>query len=165
MLLGVINKQRQSALHAHTLVRGGGGNYSQFFNSSEMHFLETCFFVFGDFLFFLKLILGGQFLSFFLAVSFSFFSACIRQRGTDGRRGPESWEVHLLALLVLVWGKSCSLSGSSILLLLFEQRLLESTLNLMLVLILVVVQAKSKSDDIPTSGQIPGWGHNDDAGR
>lgn len=50
-----------------------------------MHFLETCFFVFGDFLFFLKLILGGQFLSFFLAVSSSFFSACIRQRGTDGR--------------------------------------------------------------------------------
>lgn len=49
-----------------------------------MHFLETCFFVFGDFLFFLKLILGGQFLSFFLAVSSSFFSACIRQRGTDG---------------------------------------------------------------------------------
>lgn len=84
MLLGVINKQRQSALHAHTLVTGGGGNYSQFFNSSEMHFLETCFFVFGDFLFFLKLILGGQFLSFFLAVSSSFFSACIRQRGTDG---------------------------------------------------------------------------------
>lgn len=84
MLLGVINKQRQSALHAHTLVRGGGGNYSQFFNSSEMHFLETCFFVFGDFLFFLKLILGGQFLSFFLAVSSSFFSVCIRQRGTDG---------------------------------------------------------------------------------
>lgn len=53
MLLGVINKQKQSALHAHTLVTGGGGNYSQFFNSSEMHFLETCFFVFGDLLFFL----------------------------------------------------------------------------------------------------------------
>lgn len=46
-----------------------------------MHFLETCFF-FSDF-FLLKLILGGQFFR-FLPCVFFFFSACIRQRGTDG---------------------------------------------------------------------------------
>lgn len=116
-----------------------------------MHFLETCFF-FSDFFFFLlKLILGGQFLSFFLAFCFFFDSVCIRQRGTA--RTGESWEVHLLLLLLLVVWKSstsCSLSGSSILLL---EQLLESTLNL---LVLEVVQAR---EDIPTSGQVPARGH------
>lgn len=111
-----------------------------------MHFLETCFF-FSDFLFLLKLILGGQFLSFFLAFSSSSQPAFDKEGRTAARTG-ESWEVHLL--LLVVWKSCCSLSGSSILLL---EQLLESTLSL---LVLVVVQAR---DDIPTSGQVPGRGH------
>lgn len=47
-----------------------------------MHFLETCFF-FSDFFFLLKLILGGQFLSFFLAFSSSSTQPAF-DRGTDG---------------------------------------------------------------------------------
>lgn len=111
-----------------------------------MHFLETCFF-FSDFLFLLKLILGGQFLSFFLAFSSSTQPAFDKEGRTAARTG-ESWEVHLL--LLVVWKSCCSLSGSSILLL---EQLLESTLSL---LVLGVVQAR---DDIPTSGQVPGRGH------
>lgn len=110
-----------------------------------MHFLETCFF-FSDF-FLLKLILGGQFLSFFLASSSSSQPAFDKEGRTAARTG-ESWEVHLL--LLVVWKSCCSLSGSSILLL---EQLLESTLSL---LVLEVVQAR---DDIPTSGQVPGRGH------
>lgn len=147
LLLLIVIKTEKECVHTHTHSLKGGGNYTQFFNSSEMHFLETCFF-FSDFL--LKLILGGQFLSFFLA-----FVLLLRLslHSTEGRtaaaRTGESWEVHLLLLLV-VWKSSCSLSGSSILLL---EQLLESTLNL---LVLEVVQAR---DDIPTSGQVPGRGH------
>lgn len=113
-----------------------------------MHFLETCFF-FSDFLFLFKLILGGQFLSFFLAFSSSSTQPAFDKEGRTATRTGESWEVHLLLLLV-VWKSCCSLSGSSILLL---EQLLESTLSL---LVLEVVQAR---DDIPTSGQVPGRGH------
>lgn len=113
-----------------------------------MHFLETCYF-FSDFFFFLlKLILGGQFLSFFLAFSSSSTQPAFDKEGRTAARTGESWEVHLL--LLVVWKSCCSLSGSSILLL---EQLLESTLNL---LVLEVVQAR---DDIPTSGQVPGRGH------